>query len=114
MIDWHRVASLRAEIGAEDFLEVAEMFLDEAEEVIARMRAAIEPGQAPGPGLEADLHFLKGSALNLGFSDLANMCNEGERAASAGKPVDVNRVIQCYSGSRAAFEGGIAACSSAA
>ena len=109
MIDWDRVASLRAEIGAEDFAEVAEMFLDEADEVVARLRAG-----GFGPGLEAELHFLKGSALNLGLRELAGLCNIGEKRASKGEPVDVARVIQSYATSRAAFAAGPAARTNAA
>ena len=109
MIDWDRVANLRAEIGAEDFAEVAEMFLDEADEVVARLRAG-----GPGPELEAELHFLKGSALNLGFDDLATLCNDGEKRAAGGGTVDVARVIQCYAASRSAFAAGPAARTSAA
>jgi HPt (histidine-containing phosphotransfer) domain-containing protein len=109
MIDWDRVANLRAEIGAEDFAEVAEMFLDEADEVVARLRVG-----GPGPGLEAELHFLKGSALNLGFRELAGLCNTGEKRAANGEPVDVARVIQSYGASRAAFAAGLSASTTAA
>ena len=34
MIDWSRVNELRDEVGAEDFEEVVELFLEEVEEVI--------------------------------------------------------------------------------
>ena len=34
MIDWNRISTLRDEVGAEDFDEVVELFLDEVEEVI--------------------------------------------------------------------------------
>ena len=55
MISWERVNELRNEIGAEDFQEVVELFLEEVEEVIERLR------QTPDPtSYEADLHFLKG------------------------------------------------------
>lgn len=109
MIDWDRVANLRAEIGAEDFSEVAAMFLDEADEVVARLRRG-----GPGPGLEAELHFLKGSALNLGFRELAGLCNDGEKRAAAGAAVDVARVMQSYAASRAAFATGLLARTNAA
>ena len=102
MIDWDRVANLRAEIGAEDFAEVGAMFLDEADEVVARLQA-----DGPGPGLEAELHFLKGSALNLGFRELAGLCDTGEKRAAKGEAVDVARVIQGYVSARAAFEAGL-------
>ena len=34
MIDWERVRELRSEIGADDFAEVVEMFLSEADEAV--------------------------------------------------------------------------------
>jgi histidine phosphotransfer protein HptB len=102
MINWDRVASLRAEIGAADFLEVAELFLEEAEEAIARLRTG-----RPATGLEAELHFLKGSALNLGFDELAALCHDGEKQVASGATVDLGRVIQRYQASRAAFEAGL-------
>ena len=38
MIDWARVSELRDEVGAEDFDEVVELFLEEVEEAIAALR----------------------------------------------------------------------------
>ena len=104
MIDWDRVATLRAEIGVADFAEVVEMFLTESDEVIARLRKA-----RPYPTLEAELHFLKGSALNLGFRQLAALCSQGEKQASAGKPADLAGVIASYEATRAAFDAGLRA-----
>ena len=37
MIEWDRVAELRDEVGAEDFAEVVELFLDEVEATLARI-----------------------------------------------------------------------------
>lgn len=70
MISWDRVNELRREVGDDDFAEVVTIFLDEVECVLARMAGA------PGPdSYSADLHFLKGSALNLGFRALAALCD---------------------------------------
>jgi len=77
MIDWARVAQLREEIGAEDFSEVIEIFLEEVESEIAPLRQTCTPSQ-----LEAVLHFLKGSALNLGFATFAELCADGETKAA--------------------------------
>ena len=109
MIDWDRVASLRAEIGAEDFDDVASMFLDEAEEVIERLRT-----RSNMEGLEAEVHFLRGSALNLGFADLATMLQEKERRLAGGGRIDTARIVVCYNASRAAFDAGLARIRSAA
>lgn len=100
MIDWHRVTELRSEIGAEEFREVAEMFLEETDEVIAALRDSPTP-----PDLRKQLHFLKGSALNLGFCEMAGLCSQGERLASVGEgeKVDLPTLISLYDKSRAAF-----------
>lgn len=103
MIDWARVAELRDEIGSDDFAEVVALFLEEADEVVARL-----PACADAKSLESALHFLKGSALNLGFARLAQLCQEGERLA-AGGAVDVDRpaVAATYEASKTAFETGL-------
>lgn len=103
MIDWDRVAELRSEIGAEDFAEVVDMFLEEADEVAETMQAKLAPD-----AVEAALHFLKGSALNLGFRDLAQLCQIGEKAAACGDAQSVNlgQVVAIYQQSKLAFIAG--------
>lgn len=103
MIDWARVENLREEIGADDFEQVVAMFLEEADDAIIRLRGAHD-----AKALESDLHFLKGSALNLGFSELAQICQLGERMASAGETgLRIEDVAQVYQTSRQAFLGRI-------
>lgn len=100
MIDWRRIDELKAEIGQDAFAEVAELFLDEAEAIVRRL-----PQVAPAL-LEAELHALKGSALNLGLTALAALCAEGERRAAAGLAVDLDPLIRCHRASRQAFLAG--------
>jgi HPt (histidine-containing phosphotransfer) domain-containing protein len=103
MIDWGRIADLRSEIGPEDFEEVVNLFLDEADEVVARLGKAL---CTPGPGnalLRDDLHFLKGAALNLGFRALADLCQTGERQAAPLEEADIAQIIAVYGASRRAF-----------
>ena len=69
MIDWQRVNELRDEVGNDDFPEIVTVFLDEVDEVIARITIRIT---------QEDMHFLKGSAWTLGFSDTGTLCREGE------------------------------------
>ena len=100
MIDWDRVKDLRGEIGAADFDEVVGLFLEEADECIARLSP-----DAGAKVLAADLHFLKGAALNLGFAALSTLCQDGERRANTGDvSVDVGAVRAAYLGCRAEFE----------
>jgi histidine phosphotransfer protein HptB len=106
MIDWKRVAELQTEIGTDGFAEVAEMFLEEADETVLTLTSGPAPDEVEGL-----LHFLKGSALNLGLSDLAALCQEGERKAAAGQgaAVDTAAVAALYRASRQALLDGLAA-----
>lgn len=103
MIDWERVRELRSEIGTDDFAEVVEMFLEEADDAVKRLTPALT-----AKAMEADLHFLKGAALNLGFVALSGLCQDGERRAGAGSTaVDLQAVAEIYSESKAAFQIGL-------
>jgi HPt (histidine-containing phosphotransfer) domain-containing protein len=98
MIDWARITELRDEIGEDGFAEVLELFLDEVEAVVMRLGGQPEK-------LEDALHFLKGSAWNLGFVAFGAACQEGERKAAAGRGAEVNvtEVIAIYGASKEAF-----------
>ncbi len=100
MIDWERVSELKEEIGEEDFSEVAELFMSEVEDVLERLRHAPDPAR-----FEEDLHFLKSSALNLGFSDFSNLCQAGEKCAAQGEAasVDLAPIFTSYDATKAIF-----------
>jgi histidine phosphotransfer protein HptB len=101
MIDWARVAQLREEIGADDFDEVAELFLMEVEDTLSRLDNASNDL----PQMQELLHFLKGSALNLGFRDVCEICSKGEADAGNGLlTVDPAILKDLYAKSRALFE----------
>lgn len=104
MIDWTRVTDLRLEIGAEDFCDIVDIFLDEVEQTLGRL-----PG-APPDQLGPLLHFLKGSALNLGFRDFARLCQEGEAMMAGRAPgtPDLGRILSCYEASKQSFLGTLA------
>lgn len=103
MIDWARVQELKDEIGEEDFAEVAEMFMVEVEDVIARLKT--EPNPAT---YEEDLHFLKSSALNLGFAEVSALCQDGEKRSAAGEAeaVELAPIFSAYDASKVAFLAG--------
>ncbi len=100
MIQWSRVSELRNEIGEEDFEEVVELFLEEVDVVTTRLRVGSNTDD-----LEQDLHFLKGSALNLGFAAFSALCQDGERMAASGRAseVNLNEILDGYEASRAVF-----------
>lgn len=102
MIDWSRVSELRAEVGEEDFAEVVDLFLEEVDSVIECLSPDADD-------IEAQLHFLKGSALNLGFAEFAECCGLGEAAAAADQPLPVGiaRLTEVYRTSRSEFHAGL-------
>nr|WP_071973484.1 Hpt domain-containing protein [Sulfitobacter alexandrii] len=79
MIDWQQVRGLRDEVGEDDFIEIVTLFVEEVEALIVRLRQA-----GCCQAVEQDLHSLKGSALNLGFSALSALCQRGEASAARG------------------------------
>lgn len=97
MISVDRIEELRSEIGTDDFAEIVDLFLSESEEMLAALRAAADPAEA-----EALLHALKGSALNLGFVDLAHLCREGQgtAASSAQWEERLARIAEVYAASK--------------
>jgi histidine phosphotransfer protein HptB len=105
MIDWTRLNELRSEIGDEDLADVVEMFLEEADGVVIHISGGLSSAE-----MESQLHFLKGSALNLGLSDLAALCQDGERQAAQGNGAAVNptRIVAVYQASKSAFLGALA------
>ncbi|WP_419739459.1 Hpt domain-containing protein [Ruegeria sp.] len=101
MIHWPRVRQLRDEVGADEFDEVVEIFLDEVQEVIARVHA-----DTARQDLEQNLHFLKGSALSLGFEVFSKLCQDGERMAASGEAakVDLSEILAVFTASKSVFQ----------
>lgn len=106
MINWNRIRDLKADMGEDGFAEVADLFVEEVEGELA----TLDPAAAPEL-FARQLHALKGSALNLGFSVLAERCAEGELCAAAGQGarVSVAEIRAIYRASKSAFEAGEAA-----
>lgn len=102
MIDWARVCQLREDVGAEDLDDIVQIFIDEMEEAMAGL-AATPPGDA-GAWVER-MHFLKGSAYNLGFDAFGTLCATAENAAQGGQvdAVSVDVLRQSYEDSKSVF-----------
>ncbi|MFB2532038.1 Hpt domain-containing protein [Paracoccus sp. p4-l81] len=99
MIDWNKVSELREEVGPQGFKEVIDLFLDEVEGVLLTLGL-------PGRRAEPDLHFIRGCASNLGFSDLAQLCSDEELRTQAGETCDATAVERCYRRSKSLFLAG--------
>lgn len=104
MIDWSRVRALRNDVGEEDFGEVVEIFIEEVTEMVERLNDAPKTET-----LGDDLHALKGSALNLGFTEFSELCQIGETLAANGRAseIDLPPILASYADSSAAFMDGL-------
>jgi len=100
MIDWERITELRDEVGAEDFEEVVELFLEEVDATIDPLRNTDSLTDA-----EAVTHFLKGSAMNLGFAHFSELCCAAEASAAAGRAGDIDfpALVAAYDASKTVF-----------
>lgn len=100
MIDWNRVQVLKNEVGSEDFGEIVDLFLEEVETAIAELTAA-----GDRKGLGENLHFLKGSALSVGFARFSDLCQAGETAAEQGQTelIDLEELSEAYQASKKTF-----------
>ena len=92
MIDWHRVDELRGEVGEEDFAEVLDMFFEEVAEVLGGL------GNGGAEATRRDLHFLKGSAMNIGLSEVGSLCRNCEvsLAENPGEDVDLGAIQRAF------------------
>ncbi|NOX74288.1 MAG: Hpt domain-containing protein [Alphaproteobacteria bacterium] len=104
MINWDRVKELEEDIGIEEFGEVIDLFLDEVETVITPMRAGVQR-----PNIENDMHFLKGSALTIGFRQLGQICSDSEKLVASGRvsEVQISEILATFDASKAAFLAGL-------
>lgn len=95
MIDWDHLNALRADIGEEDFADVAALFIAEITEHLDGLKAARHDVSA------ADFHFLRGSAANLGFIALQDACVTAEAVCKGGQVPDVAAVATVFAESLA-------------
>lgn len=99
MVDWKQVNDLRAEIGEEDFGEILAAFLEETDAMIAALGRAESAAE-----MASILHFLKGSALNIGLSSFAEACRQAEADLASGKPApELDHLHSIYRDTRTAL-----------
>ncbi|MDD9923366.1 MAG: Hpt domain-containing protein [Boseongicola sp.] len=98
MLDFDRLDELKKEVGEEDFHDILSLFFEEFEESLAQLITASPSQQSE------TLHFLKGSAMNIGLSKVSELCRTGEEALKAGATsVDPVKIQDAYDASRSAL-----------
>ena len=73
MIDWDRILELQAEVGEEAIVEVIGIFLEEMGEGLDALTGLSDPRD-----IADKLHFLKGSAQNIGLTVTTDLCQRLE------------------------------------
>lgn len=104
MIDQARLRELLDDFGAEDFDDLIKSFLEEASEVVARLETLIS--EEFSDERSAQFHFLKGCALNIGATDLAELCQALEDCNAAFSGADYQNLLAQFSGVQAFFADG--------
>lgn len=93
MLDLSRIEELRADFGSDDLTEVLMVFCAEIDDALNTL------ADAPLETRLSQLHFIKGSAMNVGLEVLGHLCSAEEirlAAASPGTPPDVDTIRQAY------------------
>lgn len=99
MIDWTRVAELQDDLGVEDFEEITVLFMEEVDGCLDQL------AKDSGGSFAEQLHFLKGSAANLGFRAMQQICEQLEASRDES---EIPRLIEAYGTSKQVFVAGIA------
>ena len=105
MIDWARINELKAEVGEDAVTEVVEIFFEEVDDAMEAL------GSAATPDALADaLHFLKGSAQNVGMTDVSDACaaQEGEVRAGIRTTADMSAIRSALDTARTDLMEGLA------
>ena len=102
MINQDQVKQLEDDVGAEDLAEVVTLFLSEVDEAIEGLE---EVSKGTTKDIAEALHFLKGSAFNLGFQSFGDYCAIGEAQAHAGdkSQISISQVGSLYAASKVQF-----------
>jgi len=101
MLDAARITELKQEVGLDDFVEVVGIFCEEVEEVLAELP------QTPVTDMADKLHFLKGSALNIGMIGVGELCRSEELRLKAmpGETPNIAAIVALYQSSKSELIG---------
>jgi len=93
-----RLRELEADFGADDLAFVIEAFLEEAADAVAGLAPTVSDG--PDPARAAQLHFLVGSAGNVGATGLADLCRAHELTDGGFGADDYRAIVAAFEDAR--------------
>jgi HPt (histidine-containing phosphotransfer) domain-containing protein len=101
MLNETRIKELKTEVGEDDFIEVVELFCEEVEDILNTLPATARVS------LPEKLHFLKGSALNIGLDVVGDLCRAEELRLGSDPDAmpDIEAIRKAYVASKNALLG---------
>lgn len=99
MIDWQRIEELKEDFGPDGLEDLLPVFVEEIQTAIAELSS-----DCGNQDIAAKAHFIKGSAANLGLTELTKLCAEIESGIE--KP-DAPALSDLFSKSLAALRAGL-------
>jgi len=100
MLDWTHIDQLKKDVGSHEFAEIVDLFFVEVEGLFKRLNHE--------SAVANDMHFLKGSAANLGFAELSKSCQIAQHQLVAGQPAGLQQIVTVFEKSKHAFIAGLA------
>ncbi|MFY0595081.1 MAG: Hpt domain-containing protein [Cognatishimia sp.] len=100
MLDWTHIDQLKKDVGSNEFAEIVDLFFVEVEGLFKRLNRE--------GAVANDLHFLKGSAANLGFAEFSKSCQIAQHQLVAGQQADLQQIVAVFEQSKHAFIAGLA------
>lgn len=96
MVNWDRITELQEEVGEDDLAEVLVLFCEEVEEALGALATT------DAAKLKGHLHFLKGSAMNIGLDQVSTLCREAEQSLTSDPNaiVSVDTIRSAYQSAR--------------
>ena len=94
MIDQNRLSELRNDIGDDSFAEIIQLFCEEIEQAFVQLDTTDRNAAAE------TLHFIKGSALNIGLVEVGRLCEDAECSLRQGLGVDPSLAKCAYNKAR--------------
>lgn len=82
------------EIMGDEFAELIQVFVQDAEYRIEQIRQKIIIGETEAQAISDLAHGLKGSAINLAAANLTEYCRQLEQQARAGNLLDAEQLVE--------------------
>lgn len=103
MIDQARLRELADDFGEDDLGDLIQAFLEETAEAVSALEGMVSSTSADERS--AQFHFIKGCALNIGATQLADTCQTFEQNPDAFSDAEYRRIEAMFAEVQVALSG---------